>query len=204
MQIIHPDGRVLELDSVTKVSITEGASPALHPIESLSPASDHVELNTTTIAVSAVITENPTRKQNDRTLWQEGNPRSVLTGITGPPRIEAALAFLRDCVGEYLTLWAFRGPYYENCLLTAWPHDWDIKQAHTVSLSFTIARRVNVALVDVPPSSAAPSSSKKKKEKGEGGTEVAPNKSLLTEAAEELGLDTFGAWILGKMAGPSS
>jgi hypothetical protein len=200
MQIIHPDGRVLFLDSTTKVSITEGASPALHPIESLSPASDHVELNTTTIAVSAVITENPTRAQEDRQAGSVFLVSDVLAGLTGPARMEAALAFLRDCVGEYLLIYSGRF-FYENCLLTAWPHEWDIKQAHTVSLSFTIARRVNVALVDVPPSSAAPSSSKKKKEKGEGGTEVAPDKSVLYEISEGIagGLDGAARWIAEKM-----
>ena len=188
IQIVHPDGRILYLDSTMSMSVTEGASPALHPIEGGANAVDHVEVTSTTLSISALITENPSQFQQDHRADHEGfisvsEYWDVLSYLEGPSRLEAALAFLRDCVGEFVDVISGRF-WYSDCLLTAWPHEWSIKQAHPISLSFTLARRVNVSLVDVPPSKAAPPSSQKKKDKGEGGTEDAPDKSILTEGAE--------------------
>lgn len=108
-KIIRSDGTVLFLDSVEDLSVTEGASVALHPMESDTPASDHSELDVVNISFLAAITEAPTQYQDNRQISSQTQvgvdgpllsvSRDVLADLTGPARAAAARDFFRSCVG---------------------------------------------------------------------------------------------------------
>ena len=195
IQIIHPDGRILYLDSTFTMTVNEEAVPALHPIEDGSPAADHVEKQPINLNISGVLTENPTGAQED---YRAGDPskQDVMAGLTGPARLEAALDFLRNgVVGEFVDIVSGRF-WYESYLLASWPHEWDINQSHPISLSFTKARRVSVATAAIPPSKAQPATMQKEKNKGQGSLQDV-DKSGLENIAEGIG------WALNQFTGGS-
>ncbi len=177
IQINHPDGRTLHIDSTTSMKVAESAAVAMHPIESGSPASDHAETGPISLTLTCTLTENPTTPQEDRTVLSTAQNLGgltlsridVLAGLSGPGRIRAAQVFLRDCVGEYLSVISGRF-LYGNCLLTAWPSEWSIKRAHPFNLSFVIPRQVILETVRIPPRKAVPATLVKEEDAGASGT----------------------------------
>jgi hypothetical protein len=177
IQVYHPDGRVIFLDAVESVQVSQGASVAQHPMESGAPASDHAEISQITLAMTAHITENPTEAQSSQEaelslLFPErGLVTDVLANLSGPARVRAAVEFFQSCVGEYLEIVSGRFRY-ENCLISQFPHDWKRKQTSTFTLSFVKPRQVVVQSVLIPPRRVVPPAMADGEDGGPGGTEV--------------------------------
>jgi hypothetical protein len=188
LQIVRPNGDVLFLDSTTKVTVDEGAAVALHPVEKGSPASDHVELTSTTLSLDCVITESPTVSQQQRSGTTNSailqSLRDVLRNKTGPDRITAAQEFLRASVGEFLQVTSSRFAY-KNCLLSGWPGNWTIVRSVPFTLTFTVVRRIEIQEVRVPPQASVPAVVTDETDEGAQGTgEPEVSKTLLKELSE--------------------
>lgn len=152
IQILHPDGRVLQLDATVSVNVGRSATVAQHPLERGAPAVDHVEPDNDTVSISGKITESPTEGAQENTTAVEGyNVSSVTTGLTGSDRVQAASDFLRDCVGEFVDIVSSTGRFvYNNCLLAQHPYDFKLVRASEFMLQFVIPRIVNVEWTTIP------------------------------------------------------
>lgn len=183
IQILHPDGRVLQLDATTKIEVGRTVTVAQHPIERGAPSVDHVEPENDTLTITAKITETPTEGAqvdtnaviteglNGRRVEAQG-VTSVTEGLTGIDRVQAAVDFLRACVGELVDVIASSGRFvWTNCLLTAYPNDLSIVRASTFTLQFMIPRLVNVSWATIPALPSVPASLQKETEKGATSTE---------------------------------
>lgn len=185
IQIIHPDGRTLYLDSATVLNVSEGAAIAQHPVESGSPAADHAEPTIRTLSLQAVITETPTTQQSDRTQGVT-DPNALTQAIlfdvlrkkTGPDRVRAAASFLQDCVGHYLTLLSDRW-FYRDCLLAQWPYDWKLVRSSAFNLEFVVVRVVAPKDVRIPPRPTVPAGLSDPVDQGTKGTISEPDSSIL-------------------------
>jgi len=164
--ILHPDGRVMPLDVVTDMSVSETAVAAEHPIEEGAPVVDHVEKKNVVWTFGCKITETPTETVRDLDFSGSGNVansaasgQDVLTGIAGTLRPLFAVEFLRDCVGVRLDIVSTEGRLSEvDLLLTQWPQQVGLLRNRSFTLTFVQPRFVTTENVPVPPRKTVPAS----------------------------------------------
>lgn len=171
--ILHPDGRLLPLDVVTDYSISRTASAAEHPMEEGAPVVDHVELKNEVHTFGCAVTETPSDTQRDFDGAALGfGVTDVLTGRTGLDRIEAAVAFLNDCVGYKVDAWSSSGRFAAiDLLLTSWPTQQTIIRKAEFTLTFLKPRFVTLENVPVPPRKAVPAEVSSETQEADKGTE---------------------------------
>lgn len=140
--IIRPDGKVLTLDGVLRLSFSPTIMVTDHPIEDGTSVADHAQAAPDEFTITGLVTETPYR---------------LPTQPAETDRVGAAVDFLRGCVGLLLTVVDERRGTFTNCLLTKYPHEIGGRLSTTFELGFKVVKIANAIAIDVPPAfTAAP------------------------------------------------
>ena len=108
--ILHPDGRVLPLDAVTNITVSNSAAVPRHPMEEGADVSENVHLANTEYILTCRVTESPTTSQVEREYAGYGIT-NVLKDKSGPERVQATGDFLKDCIGELVDIYSTTGRF---------------------------------------------------------------------------------------------
>ena len=137
--ITRPDGQSLTFDVAEVITVSPTLTVTEHPVEAGGAVSDHVQRRPTPITVRAKMTESP--------FGNEG----------GQARVDRALAFLRECEGQLLTLESDRVGVVSNLVLLGYPQRFTYVLDVPMDITLREIRIAKTGTVLLPPRVPRPS-----------------------------------------------
>jgi len=139
VQIVRNDtSEVLQLDATVSEEHRGQADTFKHPVEEGVQVTDHVQKVPNSFTIEGEVTETPFPGN----AGQEGR------------RQQAAKDFLERAVGKKLSVVTLRYGTVSPCLLSEYPHSFDIREATDFSLTFEVARFATAQSVEISPEKA--------------------------------------------------